>query len=288
MKYCPQCAKEYEDDKSFCSEDASPLRSTEDPTVPTSDLTCTQCGKPLPGGKRFCLYCGAPTGVSAPAPVLCQACGEMVPVEASFCGACGTGLNTHRTASVARTESLSPSVPAQPQIVERQEWQRGVWLGAGSCFAAFLLLGAGIVIGTRISTEDGLIVKSPGITQPPAPGPSGLSGSGSVPPPPPVPPDLAPGRHLIIATEEVPVRRNPSEEAERIGKVSPGKTAVVVKSQGRWVEILSPNGEPGYIPRDTVSPSWQQRERARLVPRRNRTCSATGSILISTEVAGWK
>jgi uncharacterized protein YgiM (DUF1202 family) len=109
-----------------------------------------------------------------------------------------------------------------------------------------VLLGIGVVLGTRISSEDRLVATKVASKPPENPGSQPQSPPSSIP-------DLLPGRHTIIAAEPVPVRKNPSEEAETIGKASPGKKVVVVRTQGSWVEIRSPSGEPGYIPRDAVS-----------------------------------
>jgi RNA polymerase subunit RPABC4/transcription elongation factor Spt4 len=48
---------------------------------------CTSCGKPVPGGAKFCPSCGAQQ--AAPG---CPGCGKPVPEGAKFCPGCGTKL----------------------------------------------------------------------------------------------------------------------------------------------------------------------------------------------------
>ncbi len=46
---------------------------------------CTNCGKPVPGGARFCPGCGTAQAASG-----CPGCGKPVPEGAKFCPSCGT------------------------------------------------------------------------------------------------------------------------------------------------------------------------------------------------------
>ena len=46
---------------------------------------CTNCGKPVPGGAKFCPGCGTPQAATG-----CPGCGKPVPEGAKFCPACGT------------------------------------------------------------------------------------------------------------------------------------------------------------------------------------------------------
>jgi predicted nucleic acid-binding Zn ribbon protein len=259
MKHCPQCAKEYEDDKDVCPEDATPLLAKttgEEPTKPS--LTCAHCGKPLPDDKRFCVYCGAPSTTPTDA-VPCPACGEAMPIGTLFCGACGMSLRASSPVAFSGTGTLSFAVPTR--AVPQQEKRHKVWFGIGASLAALLLLGVGILIGRNLPSEHSSVTNllekpppRPDSPQPTLTPPSPILKEEQLPPQKSVVPDLLPGRHQIIATEPVPVRKSPSEGGEMLGKASPGKTVVVVNSQERWVEIRSPSGESGYIPRDTVSP----------------------------------
>jgi membrane protease subunit (stomatin/prohibitin family) len=46
---------------------------------------CTSCGKPVPGGAKFCPSCGAQQAALG-----CPGCGKPVPEGAKFCPGCGT------------------------------------------------------------------------------------------------------------------------------------------------------------------------------------------------------
>ncbi len=57
-------------------------------TVPAPDAAaggfCSNCGKPVPGGSKFCPHCG-----NKQAPAGCSGCGKPVPEGSKFCPNCG-------------------------------------------------------------------------------------------------------------------------------------------------------------------------------------------------------
>lgn len=61
-------------------------------------MTCTECGRPILLGSKFCPNCGATAPVPAAPPVsapvqpICPFCGQPVAPDASFCAGCGNKL----------------------------------------------------------------------------------------------------------------------------------------------------------------------------------------------------
>lgn len=56
------------------------------PHAPThAETLCSNCGKPMPPGSKFCLECGTTVGAAAK----CKSCGADLPSGSKFCNECG-------------------------------------------------------------------------------------------------------------------------------------------------------------------------------------------------------
>lgn len=78
-------------------------------------VACTECGRPVMIGSKFCPNCGAAApAVAAPAPApaavqpICPFCGQALAADALFCAACGNKIPEQPAAPAA------PETPAAP------------------------------------------------------------------------------------------------------------------------------------------------------------------------------
>jgi curli biogenesis system outer membrane secretion channel CsgG/RNA polymerase subunit RPABC4/transcription elongation factor Spt4 len=66
--------------------DATPAMGQ--PATASGPLACTQCGKEMGAGVKFCPGCGAKAPEAA-AKLFCSGCGKQVTADTKFCGGCG-------------------------------------------------------------------------------------------------------------------------------------------------------------------------------------------------------
>ena len=80
-------------------------------------MTCTECGRPILLGSKFCPNCGATAPVPAapptPAPIqpICPFCGQPLAPDAAFCASCGNKLPEQPQAPSAPTAPVSNICP---------------------------------------------------------------------------------------------------------------------------------------------------------------------------------
>ena len=152
-----------------------------------------------------------------------------------FCGSCG--MNLRASSSFDRPQTIQPEKQSKAPSTRAK------------VLVLIIMISLGLLIG-------GLLVRNP---PPPIPIDTGtpLPEKPTPQPEPPVPPvslpDLLPGRHQIIAKENVPIHDVPEATAKIIGERGPGQTVIVTKVSGQWIEIRSKKGTVGYIPRDVVA-----------------------------------
>jgi len=83
---------------------------------------CTNCGKPVPGGAKFCPGCGTPQAATG-----CPGCGKPVPEGAKFCPACGTpqggnGCRSAAPSAAPRSRSRRPTGCWSAPSAARRWW----------------------------------------------------------------------------------------------------------------------------------------------------------------------
>ena len=100
LMLCPECKAEIAKDAVFCNYCGMRLREPEPEPTPEPEpqpAVCSNCGKELREGQRFCTNCGTPVAAAPDAPKEpelqhCPACGTELPPEARFCFSCGAKL----------------------------------------------------------------------------------------------------------------------------------------------------------------------------------------------------
>jgi len=82
---CEHCSAPRDEEAQFCSQCG---QEVEREPVTESTLTCTGCGKILPGDSCFCSKCGTRLEMPKPEPLFCPECGK-TKGEGKFCISCG-------------------------------------------------------------------------------------------------------------------------------------------------------------------------------------------------------
>lgn len=100
-------------------------------------MKCTNCGKEITDGQKFCKYCGAPVKIQAttdnPKVKICSKCGAPIKDGFAFCDQCGTPIDG----------------PEKPR-------KKGIGIGKVLCILLFtaVLAGAGMLIFKRIGNSN--------------------------------------------------------------------------------------------------------------------------------------
>ncbi|MCI7768143.1 MAG: leucine-rich repeat protein [Oscillospiraceae bacterium] len=68
-------------------------------------MICNSCGKELPEGKKFCIFCGAKIVLKK----ICAECGSELEPDAEFCGECGTKYSGGAAAPAAKKTERKPA-----------------------------------------------------------------------------------------------------------------------------------------------------------------------------------
>jgi len=273
MKLCPQCQTEYDDTKTFCRRDGTPLemQQVNKRTGHTGEMTCSQCGKPMLAEEQFCDHCGTKAEGSLQSSVDRKEPGSR-------------SLRQLRSSVTGYYQQLSP---------EKREFQRGAVLGFGAAFLVVLgIVGyqlssssstrtpiasaipetpeaktgtppaaAGPFGGQPRSTADlsplptqATEERSPAVTRPPEGQPPSSTStsssqeqhdaSGAVSEPQET--EVPSGIYRVITP--TPLRSEPRDDAPVVTQLKSGIRIKVVGAVGDYLEVTSKKGRaPGYV-----------------------------------------
>ncbi len=118
-----------------------------------SSKLCSNCGRPLRPGARFCGHCGTPVPVSPPAPSeapvatggeVCPHCGKPVRPGAKFCNSCGKPITPAAPPpSPAAVKGPISKPVAQPPSPRTKPAQKKWWLVVLIVLLVFCVIVAG-------------------------------------------------------------------------------------------------------------------------------------------------
>lgn len=66
--------------------------------------------------------------------------------------------------------------------------------------------------------------------------------------------EVWPGWYKVLSATPVSVHVEASAHAQQVGEIGPGLRVYIISSREGWLEVLSPSGEVGYVPREAISP----------------------------------
>lgn len=66
--------------------------------------------------------------------------------------------------------------------------------------------------------------------------------------------EVWPGWYKVLASTSVPIRAQAGTDALKLSEIASGSRIFIISSREGWLEVLSPKGKVGYVPREAIFP----------------------------------